>query len=835
MERLDFYPKGESLNGKNYIFIAAHPEDRERYFDLLRQQIRSVEENCVFWYDTRPEEPWDDTMGVDIARMQLILFPVTAALLGEENSAMGRVLPFALEHHLTVMPILMEQRLEAMYRRVFGDLQYLDMVTEDPTAIPYAEKLRRFLQDTLISGELAQKIRQAFDAYIFLSYRKKDRALAAKLMQLIHQIPQMRDVAIWYDEFLIPGENFNENIAQAMDKSHVFAMAVTPNLVSEDNYVLSTEYPKAAEADMPMVAAQVEKTDPEVYRKKLEEAVKDKAAPEAIDAYQGTVLQDSLLGKLEGIALAQKDDPMHNYLMGLAFLHGIDVEVDHKRAVDRITHAAEQDCPDAMEQLATMYLSGTGVKRDIAVGMQWQEKAVDWWQRQWEASGEAMDRYRLAQAQERLGHRSVELGFAKEAAEAIDEAVKNYAACEQELGAQVLQKRRDAQEMLVYVYMEDNNCNEALKAIGQLTEELDTEPAEQMDIQRRDMLARLYGYAGLLEVTAGHMEQAKDMYRKCLDIASDSIEGRSACSNGWYGLGRLHLELEEADEARKSLLEAIRISQDLLDSEHKMAYSDQIVRAQMLLGEVYCLKKNFQEAKNAVNRALKTEKDKAQATGSIRVWVSVGECYNALGRVYRVWDKKGRAEDCHREAARILRKVAQFTGTDRDWHCLAVTYQDWGDVGGEQADDHYQEAERLYGRLENHQLRDHGLARVYLMRSDICSQKKDFRQEKRYLDKAKDLAEQLLQQGDFRDIQHTLGLCYLSLGVLYHRRKNPDSAAKSFEKSVEIFEALPPCRENDRRLEFCCQWLSAIYSMRDLGKADLYNHKAKQYGKKAGK
>ena len=40
------------------------------------------------------------------------------------------------------------------------------------------EKLKKSIELFLISDEKIQKIKEAFDAYIFLSYRKKDRAHA---------------------------------------------------------------------------------------------------------------------------------------------------------------------------------------------------------------------------------------------------------------------------------------------------------------------------------------------------------------------------------------------------------------------------------------------------------------------------------------------------------------------------------------------------------------------------------------------------------------------------------------------------------------------------------
>ena len=61
-------------------------------------------------------------------------------------------------------------------------------------------------------------------------------------MQRIHENQMFRDIAIWYDEFLVPGEDFNEAIAKAIENSDAFIIAVTPNLLEAGNYILTTEY-----------------------------------------------------------------------------------------------------------------------------------------------------------------------------------------------------------------------------------------------------------------------------------------------------------------------------------------------------------------------------------------------------------------------------------------------------------------------------------------------------------------------------------------------------------------------------------------------------------------
>ena len=80
-----------------------------------------------------------------------------------------------------------------------------------------------------------------------------------ELMRLIHKDDFCRDVAIWYDEFLTPGESFNDVIADAMKKSDLFALTVTPDLVNEKNYVMTEEYPKARENGKKVLPAVLKK------------------------------------------------------------------------------------------------------------------------------------------------------------------------------------------------------------------------------------------------------------------------------------------------------------------------------------------------------------------------------------------------------------------------------------------------------------------------------------------------------------------------------------------------------------------------------------------------
>ena len=177
--------------------------------------------------------------------MQLLVVPITRKLLTEYNIAIDTDLPLALKNNIPILPLMQENDLDDLFNSKLGDLQYLYKHSHDPTSIPYEEKLTKYLESVLIGNDLVKKIKNEFNAYIFLSYRKKDRKHANELMRFIHSYPIYRDIAIWYDEFLIPGENFNDSISSALEKSELVALVVTPNLVNESNYILNTEYPMA--------------------------------------------------------------------------------------------------------------------------------------------------------------------------------------------------------------------------------------------------------------------------------------------------------------------------------------------------------------------------------------------------------------------------------------------------------------------------------------------------------------------------------------------------------------------------------------------------------------
>lgn len=356
--------------GKPRVFMVCHKDDFLKYSESVFNNIFR-ESNCVVYYlDPLQEYALDDVLA-DLSEMQLFVFVVTKKLLSDSEQSLDPFLNYAFENSIPILPLVQETIDLEMYHQKFGEIQFLEKNPVMESSISYSEQLNKYLTSVLVSDEIASKVRAAFDAYIFMSYRKIDRRYASQLMHMIHEYEIFRDVAIWYDEFLVPGENFNNAIMDMIDRSDFFALSVTPNLVLESNYVMGVEYPAALKLNKKMAAFEMEKTD-------LSELNKYFASfPGCIDPYKSGEIERVLMDAFQDIRLRTKNNPEHLLAMGAAYLWGIDVEVDHLKARSLITKAAMSGNMDAISLLAMMYTTGFGVSMDYNQAVQLYEKFIE--------------------------------------------------------------------------------------------------------------------------------------------------------------------------------------------------------------------------------------------------------------------------------------------------------------------------------------------------------------------------------------------------------------------------------------------------------------------------
>lgn len=376
---LSYYTAGMTVpSGKPYIFFAATPEDFQNYFKTIANQIIQIRDSAIWYFpeDTNFQilvQLNEEDISALIDEMQLIVIPVTSNILLKSNFVLDIIFPFAQKRHIPILPIMEESGLEKEFEKVFGSIQFLTPNNEGD-GIPFSKKLEKFLFQVIVGEETAKKVRDAFDAYIFISYRKKDRKYANELIKLIHANPQCEDIAIWYDEYLIPGENYNQAIEDVLSKSDLFSLVVTPNLLENGNYVEQNEYPDAKRLGKPIVPVEMVPTD----RALLENSFND--IPNLVQPYQGAISQE-IINNL--VIPENNDDPIHEFFVGLAYLDGIDVEVDLERALRLITFAANSGLLEAIKKLVDMYYTGNGVDVNICSAIEWQNKVIDSLKQNW--------------------------------------------------------------------------------------------------------------------------------------------------------------------------------------------------------------------------------------------------------------------------------------------------------------------------------------------------------------------------------------------------------------------------------------------------------------------
>ncbi len=635
-----------SPQGKPRVYFCCHPADFSLYFEPISEEVLRLQ-NCALYYPQNGAAVYDEGLLADLTQMQLFVMPVTEKLLTTENTALSVAFPFAVEHHIPVLPLMQEPGLDALFNQRCGERQYLDKHTADQTALRYEDKLKAYLEKVLVSDTEAEKVRGAFDTYIFLSYRKKDRRYAQELMRLIHQRPAYENMAIWYDEFLVPGENFNDNIQAALDKSALFVLTVTPNLVNETNYVMTVEYPMAVKKGKPIVAAEMLPTD------KAAMAANYAACPPCTNAHDKPALSLALQEQLEKMTLQKNSDTKEqHYLMGLAYLNGIDVEVDHNRAVKRLTASAGAGYMPAIEKLIWMYRNGIGVERCMDTAIYWYEQLVSRHKELYNACPTVAALDKLVNCCFNFGDDRREYGQLRLAEEKYQQALaylertpfrrdctvrQNFALCHERLGDLYLdsgapaeasahyQKAIDLREALLQessaaipddlarslaiLYNKQSNlcqregrlqearefCEKSLHITTQITEGKDT-------LLARQDRATCYDNLGMLCQQEGRLQEAEDYYRQsyqfCVAAVQEADSGitRRNLAVACGRLGWLYQQLGRLDEARKQCQNAYNLYEAMVqDMQSTLAYEN-LASAANSLGMVYQNQGNIPQA-----------------------------------------------------------------------------------------------------------------------------------------------------------------------------------------------------------------------------------------------
>lgn len=358
--------KKDKNRNKNKIYLSYMRGD----FDYAKQIIDLVLNNSdsiIYFvdYDEYPEFDQNELNRL-IGQTSVVLFAVSDKYLTTENDSYKYEYPFVKENSIPFLPIVSGESLIDEYTKKFGTIQYLNINQDDKTQIDVNKKIKDYLAHFVAKEKDFLIAEGAFKKKIFLSYRKKDRIQALNLIDLIHSDESCRDIAIWYDEFLVIGKEFDTSIFEKLHDSDGLVILITPNVVNEDNYVKSTEYPKAQEEGktiIPYLSTEVDQEELHKGFKNLPEVVDEKNVAKTIsDLFSSKVI---------------KLTPKKKYALGIAYLYGIDVEINRRIALEFLSNSADDGYLPAINLLSDIYYTGNGVVKNLFKAKEYSNRLIE--------------------------------------------------------------------------------------------------------------------------------------------------------------------------------------------------------------------------------------------------------------------------------------------------------------------------------------------------------------------------------------------------------------------------------------------------------------------------
>lgn len=676
---------GSAPQGKPRVYLTGHPKDLPACLDDITHDIFQSQ-NCAVYYrrDPQTDEEAKDSF-YELEQMQLIVIPVTSRFLLEDNQARRLEFPYAMKHHIPVLPLMQEPGLEETFNQICGNLQVLDRHQQDTTALPYEKKLSQYLGSVLIDDDMAEKIRAAFDAYIFLSYRKKDRRYAQQVMHLIHSDPKLYSIAIWYDEFLTPGEDFNAAIEAALEKSQLFALVVTPNIVEAGNYVMTTEYPKAREAGKPILPVELLSTD----RGQLDACYQN--LPPCASVSEKDAFHETLLKTIRKTALQMRDSsPEHLYFMGLAYLNGIDVEVSRDRALALLTAASNFGLPEAVETLVSVYKHGNGVPADPLTALHFQERLCVLRRKRFEKTADEIDCQDLIFALCDLGDDQLDAGQTVSARKTFLEL---YDVCRSQADRLPDYPNVTAQNLtesctrLGNVLRAEGRLDDAVICFEQALTHCQKLCEQSEEVYARMLSAKLCRSLGLTFQKLKKTDQAKCYFTQYLKEVSDLDRQLSNRQTGLLladscdCVGGLCADTGDYAGAKTSYEYGLklRIQIHQHDLSGPEALSD-LARSYENLAFVSLAKKDFDTAIRYYNESLDNQFLYWENTHTLQAGLDLADCYRALAEVYLQTGNHEEALDNCREGLDIDQELFKRYKTSTVKARLARDYHILGDI-----------------------------------------------------------------------------------------------------------------------------------------------------------
>lgn len=281
----------------------------------------------------------------------------------EKGEFLVSVLPALKNANVRIIPIIVDEETVSQYQSVFGDIEYLKLDDQS-----FAARINEIF-DYLENNSKSNKLNKIFDKKIFVSYRKKDIKEVLRFLKVIRKADELKFVTFWFDYFLTPGEEFNDEISSEIDESDLVIVMVTRNVFENDNYIITNEYPYALKSKKPIIAIKLEDLSSFKIKHKFKHLMG------LFDLNDPKLTND--ICKILKIDTNSQADSSKLYQAGLCYLEGFGVEKDSSLGERCLIEAAEKENKKAIRELATRYKCGNGLPKNVEKSVYWYEKMKD--------------------------------------------------------------------------------------------------------------------------------------------------------------------------------------------------------------------------------------------------------------------------------------------------------------------------------------------------------------------------------------------------------------------------------------------------------------------------
>jgi len=341
---------GVSPGRRGKVWLCFHRNDRTQVKSEFVPDLLRIKDCAIYYGDDE-----DDMFRVDWDVIRMVVIAISEDMLAQYGKQIKELLAEGEKRYTPVLPVLIgeDRELKTHAAEVLGKVQRLSYSRE--TIDVFMTKMSAEFDKYFATDDLRKKVIANFRKKAFLSYRTRDRAEALRLMRVVHEDPELLDVAVWYDANLIVGKKYDKTILWELADADLFLLSVTPGILEkrsaeQDNYIIRIELPEARKLGKPILAVDV-KVEASDWREQLE-----------LDATQCVGIENvcTAVGGCLGRRGLAEMTPEEIYLLGIAYHEGILVEKDAARGVALLREAASAGHVDAMRRLEEIYFYGIG-------------------------------------------------------------------------------------------------------------------------------------------------------------------------------------------------------------------------------------------------------------------------------------------------------------------------------------------------------------------------------------------------------------------------------------------------------------------------------------------